>query len=96
MNRPTAPIVFTDEYHVIVICPYCDTYHKHGTTITTGESRSANCHKGEYILGDVISPRTIRIAVKRREADLERKRKPKTKSSSITSDTTSDIELVND
>jgi hypothetical protein len=76
MNRPTAPIIFTDEYQVTVICPYCSMYHKHGKTITVGESRSADCHKGEYILGDVIPPNIIAIALKRREADCKRKRKP--------------------
>jgi hypothetical protein len=76
MNRPTAPIIFTDEFQVTVICPYCSTYHKHGKAITANESRSADCYKGEYILGDVISPKVIQIAIKRRDADCKRKRKP--------------------
>lgn len=75
MNRPTAPIIFTDEFQITVICPYCSTYHKHGKAITKGESRSADCHKGEYILGEVIPPKIIQIALKKRDADCKRKRK---------------------
>lgn len=77
MNRPIANILYTDEFHIIVLCPFCGTLHKHGSAITQGESRSSHCKKGEYEFGNVISPRDLGLAIKRREYDLQRKRKPK-------------------
>lgn len=77
MNRTTAPVMFIDELYTTVICPYCKSYHKHSNTTTLGVSYISHCSKGEYVLGDVISPNIILIALKRREADCKRKRKPK-------------------
>lgn len=75
MIRLNAPIIDRNEYQVIILCPYCSEYHRHGKTISVGESRHADCHKGEYILTEQIPPRIIQIALKKRDADCKRKRR---------------------
>ena len=92
MNRPIATIIYTDETQILVQCPFCKTLHKHGSAISVGESRSSHCGKGEYEFGNVISPHDLALALKRREYDLIRKRKTKSKpGTGTTSDSGEDV-----
>lgn len=81
-----ATILYADDQQVLVLCPYCDTFHKHTSTPAKNEPKTAHCQKGEYIFGSVVNPRDIKFALKRRAYELERKRKPKSISLSDTAD----------
>ena len=74
MSRPSATIIFVDAEGVIVICPFCLKLHKHGATMTTNESRSSHCLKGEYILGEVMSEKDVVLAIEYRQREQNRLR----------------------
>jgi len=66
-----AIMIYVDDVHCFVICPYCDTIHKHG--VAPGASyRSSHCQQGEYKLGTLIEASYTRKAIERRQAELGR------------------------
>jgi len=66
-----ATTIYADETHVIVICPYCQTTHKHGNA-PGANYRSSHCNQGEYKLGPLIEPYYIFKAIERRQFELGR------------------------
>lgn len=73
---PAAFILFADHEEYIVMCPHCEMFHKHKQTGIPNEIKSAYCGKGNYSLGQVVNPRDLQRALKRRNYELEKKRKP--------------------
>jgi len=70
----SASCVFADETTLIVFCPYCAKLHKHGSGAGTGP-RTAHCHRGEYVIGEVFSDQFIEQAFKQHQKKLEARRK---------------------
>jgi hypothetical protein len=77
MSLPEADILYCDETTVVILCPYCDMVHKHGTGLHAsieGHTRSSHCHKGEYKFGNVITGTEIKLSIKNRKYDIMTKR----------------------
>jgi hypothetical protein len=78
--EPLAKLVYRDDHQIIVACPYCMSTHRHGDggmTDVSGNSYSSHCHNGSYRVFGTFDFRTAMIALRRREADLKRKRAAK-------------------
>lgn len=70
-----ANCIFADETCIIVLCPFCDKLHRHGTPRNLGESRVSHCQKGEYTIGEVFSDDCVRQALKTHQRGIEAKRR---------------------
>ena len=73
MEMPTAPCLFLDDAHAIVLCPFCFQRHKHGSGVLG--TRAGHCGMGEYIIGPPMTDTAIGQAIKQYKAKIEAKRK---------------------
>lgn len=72
-----ARIVVLDNGMAFVLCPHCGGIHKHLIVSDASGILRSGCLVGEYRLGPFYNFREAEIAVNRRAAELERKRKKK-------------------
>ena len=75
-----AKLLYRDDSQIIVACPYCFGSHRHGdggNVDVSGNYYSSHCHQGSYRVYGVYDFKTADIALRRREADLRRKRAAK-------------------
>jgi hypothetical protein len=68
----SAPCIFLDDAHAIVLCPYCSSRHKHGSGVLG--TRAAHCGLGEYAIAAPLSDVAIMQAIKQYKAKIESKR----------------------
>jgi hypothetical protein len=68
-----AAIVFKDEVHTYVVCPYCLKVHRHGN-VDEGQGLTSHCFQGDYTVGPMFDFAGVMTAVNRRSKDMERKR----------------------
>ena len=69
-----ASIVIESDGNVYVACPYCYEVHRHGWEDPMANVRSSHCFKGDYRIEGRYDFRVAALAMKRREADIARKR----------------------
>lgn len=68
-----AAIVFKDEAHTYVVCPYCHKVHRHGN-VDEGQPLTSHCFQGDYTVGPMFDFAGVVTAVSRRSKDMERKK----------------------
>lgn len=72
MEPPTAPLLWSNEKHMLILCPYCKQpeYRKFGKLPS-----SSLCRGGNYTLGDPFDFKVAILGMKHRQNDCEAKRK---------------------
>jgi hypothetical protein len=70
---PKVDVLFSDGTCCLVMCSYCNRIHKHSELTT--EPVVAHCRKGSYTMGDEITGKELWAAIKRRNYELDMKRK---------------------
>ena len=68
----SAPCIFLDDVHAIVLCPYCSARHKHSSGVIG--ARAAHCGMGEYMIAAPMTDVAIAQAIKQYKAKIESKR----------------------
>ena len=68
-----AAVVFRDEAHTYVVCPFCCKVHRHGN-VEEGQTLTSHCFQGDYTVGPMFDFAGVMAAVSRRTKDVERKK----------------------
>lgn len=75
-NVPSAITLHSDLDHIVVLCPYCRSTHKHDTIRKAEQEVVSLCQKGHYILvKEALDGKSIDFALRRRDMTNKYKRK---------------------